>query len=185
MVRRKEVWKRAAVQLTHSSWAWLKCFEPAQKADNGTGKDGVAASLHQLPIEYLWSIPHGSLHLLYQGIHPLGHRWFSSDGGKKHFTSLKGPSALLEQTLQGPQWHSALWSGFWAGYAAYIGHSQKREKVLMLQRPEAVSWASCEVAFFGLPHVSIIAGHCSPSQRHLLKPSDLCLEVGADLRKGY
>lgn len=47
------VWKRTAVQLSHSSWAWLKRFGPAQTSDGGTDEDGAAASLPQLPAEYL------------------------------------------------------------------------------------------------------------------------------------
>lgn len=147
---------------------------------------------HRIPVEHsLWitplTVPSGT-----QGIHPPRHCWFLSDDGKKHFTSLKGPSVLLEQTLQGPHWHSVLWLGLWAGYAAYIGHSQKRgespyatktRSSLMSQLWGSFLWpVSCELG----PIVPcIIAGHYSPSQHHLLKPSDLCLVVAANLRKEY
>lgn len=49
----KTAWTRTAVQLSHSSWAWLKHFGPAQTSDGGTDEDGVAASLPQLPAEHL------------------------------------------------------------------------------------------------------------------------------------
>lgn len=41
------------MQLSHSSWAWLKRFGPAQTSDGGTDEDGAAASLPQLPAEHL------------------------------------------------------------------------------------------------------------------------------------
>lgn len=47
------VWKRTAVQHSHSSWAWLKCFGPARTSDGGSDEDGAAASLPQLPAESL------------------------------------------------------------------------------------------------------------------------------------